>query len=178
MQKRCEVLAGLPGYGPMYVPVSEDGKGYYSEGYVVRFYKSDGSSWVANFEPGGSDFNLVIDYPDKNIIVVIACGLGYIMTPEQEKPLATFGFSIKNAFVFKINKLILVDDLSVSILEDGLMIWQSERISWDGIKGIVIEDTVLSGLSYDPMDEKEEWKPFSVDLETKTITGGSYRLGW
>ena len=52
VQRRYEILDGLPTYGPMYVPVSEDGEPFYSEGFVVRFYKSDGSEWVANFKPG------------------------------------------------------------------------------------------------------------------------------
>src|SRR5690606_39492556 len=43
VQRRYEILDGLPTYGPMYVPVSEDGEPFYSEGFVVRFYKSDRS---------------------------------------------------------------------------------------------------------------------------------------
>ncbi|MFL5742598.1 MAG: hypothetical protein ACJ75B_20410 [Flavisolibacter sp.] len=175
VQRRYEILDGLPPYGPMYIPVSEDGKPFYSEGFVVRFYKSDGSEWVANFKPGWTAFSLAVDYPDINRIVVIAKGQGYIMTPDQELPIATFGVDIKDAIKTAGNRIVLVDDIYMRLLEDNGTVWQSERISWDGIKDVKVQDNILSGLSYDPMDSINEWIPFSIDLDTKETTGGSYR---
>jgi hypothetical protein len=175
LQKRYDILDGLPSYGPMYIPVSEDGEQFYSEGFVVRFYKSDGSEWVANFKPGWTGFSLVVDYPDKNRIVVIAKGQGYIMTPDQQTPIDKFGVDIKEAIKIEDNKIILVDDIHVRLIDDKGIIWQSERISWDGIKDIEVKDNILTGLSYDPMDSINEWIPFSIHLDTKEIVGGSYR---
>jgi hypothetical protein len=175
LQKRYDILEGLPSYGPMYIPVSEDGEQFYSEGVVVRFYKSDGNEWVANFKPGWTDFSLVVDYPDKNRIVVIAKGQGYIMTPDQQTPIDTFGVDIKDAIKTADNKIILVDDIYVRLIDDKGIVWESERISWDGIKDIKLQDNIFTGLSYDPMDSITEWVPFSIDLDTKVITGGSFR---
>jgi len=42
-EKRYEILDSLPTYGPMYVPVSESGDPFYSEGVVVRFFRNDGT---------------------------------------------------------------------------------------------------------------------------------------
>lgn len=175
VQRRYEILDGLPAYGPMYVPVSEDGEPFYSEGFVVRFYKSDGSEWVANFKPGWTGFSLVVDYPEINRIVVIAKGQGYIMTPDQEVPIDTFGVDIRDAIKTADGKIVLVDDIYVRLLDNEGAVWQSERISWDGIKDVKLKDNILTGLSYDPMDSINEWIPFSIDLDTKEITGGSYR---
>lgn len=175
LQKRYDILEGLPAYGPMYIPVSEDGEQFYSEGFVVRFYKSDGSDWVANFKPGWTDCSLVVDYPDKNRIVVIARGQGYIMTPDQQTPIDTFGVTIKDAIKIEDNKIILADDIYIRLIDDKGTIWQSERISWDGIKDLKLQNNILTGLSYDLMDSITEWIPFSINLDTKEITGGSYR---
>src|SRR5436190_13065877 len=131
-QKRYDILDGLPSYGPMYVPVSESGEQFSFEGFVVRFYKSDGSEWVANFRPGWTDCNLVVDYPDSNRIIVVAKGQGYIMTPDKEIPIDTFGVDIKDAIKTEDNKIILVDDIYVRLIDDRGTLWQSERISWDG----------------------------------------------
>src|SRR5690606_22078765 len=128
-QKRYDILDGLPSYGPMCIPVSEDGEQFYSEGFVVRFYKPDGSDWVANFKPGWTDFSLVVDYPDKNCIVVIAKGQGYLMKPDQQTPIDTFGIAIKDAIKTENNKIVLVDDTYVMLIDDKGTIWQSERIS-------------------------------------------------
>lgn len=48
----------------MYIPISEDGIPFYSEGYVVRFYKSDGTSWVANFKIDWTNFSGIYDFPE------------------------------------------------------------------------------------------------------------------
>lgn len=173
-QKRYEVLNGLPSYGPMYITVSVDGEPFHSEGLVVRFYKSDGSEWVANFYPGWTDCNLLLDYPNKDRIIVIAGGQGYLMTPEQHIPIDTFEVA-NEAIKTKDGKIVLVDDIHVWLVDDMGIGWESERISWDGIKDLKLQDHVLTGLSYDPMDSINEWIPFSVDLETKVVTGGSYR---
>jgi hypothetical protein len=174
-QRRYEVLDGLPPYGPMYIPVSEDGEQFYSEGLVIRFFKSDGTDWVANFEPGWTDLSLVVDYPDRNRIVVIAKGQGYIMTPDQEKPIDTFGINIKEAIQTTENNIILISDTDVQLMNSDGTIWQSERISWDGIKDLKFQDNVLTGLSYDPTNSNNAWVPFSIDFATMQITGGSYR---
>ncbi len=175
-QNRYDILPGLPSYGPLYIPVSEDGEQFYSEGFVVRFYKSDGTEWVANFKPGWSDCSLVVYYPESNRLVVIAKGQGYIMTPDQQTPLDTFGVNIKDAIKTEDNKIVFVDDVYVTLIDDKGVVWQSERISWDGIKDLNLKDNILTGLSYDPMDSITEWIPFSINLDSKEITGGSYRL--
>jgi len=174
-QKRYEILEGLPAYGPMYVPVSESGEQFFYEGFVVRFYKSDGKQWVANFRPGWSQCNLVVDYADSNRVIVIAKGQGYLMKPDNEIPIDTFGINIKDAIKTDDNKIVFVDDIYVWLVDDKGELWQSERISWDGIKDLKLKDNILTGLSYDPTDSIIEWIPFSFDLETKEITGGSYR---
>ncbi|MFC7667512.1 hypothetical protein ACFQT0_09025 [Hymenobacter humi] len=174
MQKRYEVLAGLPPYGPMAVSVPqgeyEDG----SEGYVVRFYQPDGSSWVANFAPGLSNFSMVLDYPDTDRTIVIASGEGYVMAVDQEKPLSTFGGAVKSVFATGHGEVALVDDLCVVVVSSTGELWQSERIAWDGIKDVVISGRKLMGWAYDPTDSIREWKSFAIDLDTKEVWGGSY----
>jgi hypothetical protein len=97
------------------------------------------------------------------------------MTTEQQTPIGTFGVDIKEAIKTKDNKIILLSDIYIQLIDANGMVWESERISWDGIKDVKLENNILTGLSYDPMDSMNEWIPFSFDLETKQITGGSYR---
>lgn len=173
-QKRYEILDGLPAYGPMYIPVSENEEEHYSEGFVVRFFKSDGTEWVANFKPGWTDCCLVVDYPHSNRMVVIAYGQGYIMNPEQQKPIDTFGVNIKYAVVTKDNTIVTTDDIYVAIIDDNGVNWQSKRISIDGIKDLMLHENTVTGLACNPMGNSDEWIPFAIDLETKEITGGSW----
>jgi hypothetical protein len=173
--KKFEILDALPTYGPMYVPVTEDGKPYYSEGFVVRFFKSTGDNWVANFKLGFKSFSDVFDFKDSENLVVIAGGLGYVMHPDNEKPIRTFGCSIEKVIRHDEEKLIASDDTQIIEITANGDQWISPRIAWDGIKDIKIENGLLTGLSFDPMDDNNEWVPFSINLTTKQIESGSYR---
>ncbi len=174
IQKQYEILEGLPPYGPMYIPISESGKAFYNEGFVVRFFKKDGSNWVANFKTGWTDFNDVFELSGTNKIVVIANGQGYIMTTEDEKPIATFGLGITQLIKANDNRYIAAEQTDLVVIEHDGSIWRTERISWDGIKDLILENNIVNGLSFDPMNEADEWVKFSVNLDTKEVTGGSY----
>jgi hypothetical protein len=50
--------------------------------------------------------------------------------------------------------------------------WNSERISWDGMRGITITATVLRGEAWAPVSEA--WHPFEVDLLTGKSRGAVY----
>jgi hypothetical protein len=176
-EKRFEILDGLPPYGPMYIPISIDEEPFVSEGYVVKFYKSNGEDWVANFKPGWTDYSNIFDFPEHDSTIVIAGGLGYIMTPENERPKTTFGMSIKNVIQTDGGSLICADDTHILILNNETgEFWESERISWDGIKDLKINNNNLTGQSYDPTNLKMPWSDFSINLDTKVIEGGSFQI--
>jgi hypothetical protein len=173
--KTYEILSSLPPYGPLYIPVTEDGEPFYSEGFVIRFFKSDGTNWVANFKPGWTELNRVFDFQDHKILIVIAGGLGYIMTTENEKPLTTFGLTISEIIQAENGSLVCADGVSVHYLDNVTGdIWESEPISWDGIREIKLVGDLLIGETYDPTNSVKEWSEFSINLKTKEIIGGSY----
>jgi hypothetical protein len=175
-EKQFELLDGLPPYGPMYISVSTDSdEPFFSEGYVLRLFKSDGSNWVANFRPGWTNYYKAFDFPDKKILVVIAGGQGYLMSPDDEKPKFTFGLTITEVLKTANGSLICADNTRIIFLDNSNgQLWVSERISWDGIKDLKFSGDILSGTTYDPTNSIQEWCDFSINLKTKEITGGSY----
>lgn len=173
--KHHEILESLPTYGPMYIPIAENNELYYSEGFVVRFFKSDGTNWVANFKPGWTGFNAVYEFDMEDWVLVIAGGTCYLMDPEEQEPKSIFGVGYESAIKAQDDRLILQDLTDLTIVEINGEHWQTERISWDGIKDLKLEGTLVSGLSFDPMNEKDKWIEFIVDLEKRNVKGGSYR---
>lgn len=173
---RYEILEALPVYGAMYIPITDNGEPYFSQGYAIRFYKSDGTNWVANFKPGWTNLNRVFDFPQHDIIVVIASGIGYVMKTDDVKPIKTFGLGINQIFQTENGSLICEDGLSIQYF-DSIKgdIWFSERISFDGFKDLVLKGDVISGLSVDPTNSNLDWNTFSLNVKTKVIIGGSYR---
>lgn len=172
---RFEILKSLPTYGPMYIPVTEDNRPYYSEGVPVKFYTHDETTWVANFEPGWTALTEILELEDSPNLIVIARGLCYLMNPESTiTPLAVFGTDYECLLEATKGRFVLQSSTCLTIIEPTGAFWHSERISWDGIKELKIEGVVVTGISYDPMHDSDEWVPFSFDIETKELTGGSY----
>ncbi|MEI1279632.1 hypothetical protein V6Z05_14985 [Leptospira venezuelensis] len=172
--KRYEILESLPVYGPMYIPITEDGQLFYSEGFPVRFYNSDGTDWVANFKPGWTKLKRVIEFEMIQELLIIACGTCYLMDPNHSKAISVFGGSFSDIFEASNNRLVLQDELKLTIIEPNGTHWDTERISWDDLKDLRVENNVVTGLSYDPIDDAGEWVLFAYDLDTQTLTGGSY----
>ena len=172
--RKFEILDALPATGPAYIPVSDDGRSYSGQGFVVRFFSSGGESWVANFKPGLTEFNDVFDFESSDKVAVIAGGALYVMNPDEHKPEQTYGASFRSAIRLANQNVLLMDDTQITEVKPSGALWGSPRISWDGFKAIVVEHDKLTGLSFDPMDAAHEWVPFSIDLSTKEVEGGSY----
>lgn len=171
-RKHYELLDGLPPYGPMYIPVSEHGDPFYSEGVVVRFYRADGTDWVANFEPGWTSLRAVFDFPDTDYVLVIARGRCYLMDPEQVLPRAVFGVDCKYALKAADGRLVLATPVCLIIVETDGSRWSTPRISWDGLEDLRIDGCMVSGLAYDPTPESDEWMPFCYDIDRREVVGG------
>ena len=160
----------------MYIPVTGDGKPYYSEGLPVRFYKTDGTAWVANFQLGSAKLmKRVIEFEKTSHVIVIAGGLCYRMNPDETKPFDVFGHDYCDIFKTNSERYVLQGMTDFAIIEPDGTHWITERISWDGFAEVKVENNVVTGVAYDPMHTQDEWVKFSYDLDTRTLTGGSYR---
>lgn len=174
-KKQFEILPSLPTYGPMYIPVSETGKPFYSEGFPVRFYRRDGTEWVANFEPGWTDLKQVIQLDNTDLLLVIACGTCYLMDPDDTKPVAVFGVGYSHILQANASRYVLHDETHLTVIAADGTHWRTERISWDGLADVRIEKNVVSGLAFSPTSTSDEWVAFSYDLDTGSLVGGGFR---
>lgn len=173
-KKRYEILNALPTYGPMYVSVTDNGEPFYSEGLPVRFYKTDGTEWIANFQLGWTDLKEIIELEKTQNLLIVACGTCYLMNPNNTNPIEVFGVGYSDIFKASNNRLVLLDQTDLSIIEPDGTHWNTERISWDGLTEIKVKNNLVTGLAFKPMHDADEWVEFEYDLDTKTLTGGSY----
>lgn len=167
-----EKLPGLPPYGPEAMPFSATGQGTHREGLVVRFTADDGSSWSGNFQPGIGQFEAILRHPDSRRVVVVARGQAYVVDPNNSSKWECFGGSIETVLrIRELNALVFGNGLWFELVGAYGTIWQSRRISWDGMRDVSIQGLTLTGKSwfYDGT-----WSDFTVDLVEGTVTGGSY----
>ena len=174
MEPKYKILKHLPSEGPMYIPISDNNKKFFSEGFVIKFYKSDGTEWVANFQCGLTECRYVYEFEEFNRIVVFADGSGYLINPDTQKPIKCFGAFTNQVIPFRKKQLILVDSCGVMLMDHTGVIWKSPRLSWDGIEDLKLNGCILSGKSFNPFHEGNEWSDFEINLDSKIITGGSY----
>jgi len=169
-----EILDGLPAYGPPAHAFSATGLGKHREGLVVRVHASSGA-WVGNFQRGLSSCDDVLEHPNGQQVIVIAGGTAYVIDPEERQLVGHFGGQIQDVFPLSGQSILLLGNglWFEALGGDGLR-WRSRRISWDGIRHVVLDGNLLCGEAYAPEGPEGAWYPFQLDVLTGTVTGGSY----
>jgi len=169
-----EILDGLPAYGPPADGFSATGLGKHREGLVVRLHAS-GGAWVGNFQRGLTGYDHVFEHPDGRHVLVVAGGTAYVVDPEQRKLIGHFGGQIEHIFPLSGEAILLIGNgLWFEALSGKGLKWRSRRISWDGLRRVVLDGKQLRGEAYAPEGPDGAWYPFELDVETGTVTGGSY----
>jgi hypothetical protein len=166
-------LPGLPGEGPAPLQFTATGQGSHREGFVIEFHPPSRQPWVGNFQPGLAGFSTVVLHPDGRSVVVISGGQAYQIDPESQSIISQFGGGIAGCMVIPTRSmLVMSDDIRLWALQPAGIAWQTERISWDGIRSLTVSGSDIAGEAYDPMTDS--WTPFSVSLDSGRVTGGSY----
>ncbi len=174
------VLPGLPPYGPMYIPFTATGQGGFSEGFVVEFQPPTGAPWVGNFGKGGSSYSAALLHPNGTWVVVISRGQGYIVDPATKSLVKQFGGDFMGALVLPEQRLLILEGFcNLSALGPEGLLWETRRLSWDGLRSLHLQGDKLLG---EALDLDDSWVAFEVDLKSGKLTGGSYdkpsNAGW
>ena len=169
---KWELLAGLPPYGPPAIGFSATGQGKHREDSPL-LSTGGAETWVGNFQPGFSSLHEAVEHPNGVEIVVVAGGTAYVVSPTSKMCIQTFGGQIEWTKAVPEHRLVLFASLTdvIAIGVDGVR-WRSRRISWDGLRELVVSNAELTGEAYSPLDDR--WHPFGMDVVTGEATGGSY----
>ncbi len=171
-EKRFELLPGLPHSKESILCFG--GQPAYAEGFIIRFFKKDGDSWIGNFRSNGTKLNNVYETDQPDSLLVFAEGTAYLLNPETTEALEIIGDGFDQCLKTLNGTMILSDGRKLTVLDTRGERWESERIAWDEIKDLRADGVIVHGLAYDAMDTQKEWKPFSLNLDTKELKGGSY----
>jgi hypothetical protein len=166
-----KVLAGLPGDGPSPIPFPASGRGRHREGYVVQFPLGSGDSWIGNFQLGTTKFTGCFEHPDQIHVVVVSGGEVYIVNPASRSA-QELGGTVKSVLsVGDAEGLLLEEGLWLTYLNESGLKWRTRRLSWDGIRNLLVQDGVATGQAwrYD-----NTWHDFKVALESGATEGGAY----
>lgn len=169
-----EVMPGLPPYGPPARPFPPASTAVFSEGVVVRFFRADGTHWTGNFGRGFTRYNDVQMHPDGRRVIVVSCGDGYLIDPEDETHFETLPGSLEALIWTPDRETLILNDqgLRLAVLSADGSSRYTRRFSWDGLAEITTDGESVRGLAFEPF--QETWQPFSVALDTLEVDGGTY----
>lgn len=168
-EKSYEILNGLPPYGPMWFPIGNPK--LTTEGFVVRFYRDDGSSWVGNFDLGHGSLDFVEKLSFDNLLLVISQGAAYLINPNYEKEVKSLGFDFNKIITDESNRVILVGSTDITIIELTGDLWTSDSISYDGIEVERVENDIIHGKVFSMEDTEID---FTLNLNSKKLNGGHF----
>ncbi len=116
----------------------------------------------------------VLPHPNKHEIVVVAGGTAYIVDPDTQKVIQSFGGDLHfAAHILALGAVIVGNGLWFECVPAQGAGWRTRRISWEGMRSVrLADDTYLRGEAYSSLDDG--WHPFTVNLVNGEVQGGSY----
>ncbi len=160
---RYEILTHLPPYGPAYVAVPANSEAEYSEGFAVRFYKEDGSDWVANFKNGWGRLSTVIEMPGH--LLVVAHGMCYVMGFNSTKPENRFGGCYDSYLQLHNNHVLLYGNYQIVVVNPDIT-YDEIPLYFEEIKNVTSEGSIIKGSTCDYTDV---WVAFEYNFDTRKL---------
>lgn len=139
----------------------------------ILFRPFDGEDWVCVFGRGINDHNAVVFHPCGEAFVV-AGGRGYVIDTQSRTLLHK---TDRSHFVDVVADLepgafVVADDLRLYGYGNDGRRWLTPRISWDGIRNLVLEGHLVKGEAWG-LDDK--WYGFTLDPSSGQVTNATYR---
>jgi len=168
----AEILSGLPPYGERAIPFPAEGVSAHREGLVVRIGEGE-AAWVGNFQPGLSRLNAVEILPNKQDVLVVSGGAGYVIDPGRRSLVREVGAAIIGIIRYPPANLLILNHQGIAFEAIGPegSVWKTHRISWDGFRNVRVVAEQILGEAWRPF--APEWIEFSVDIQTGRVRGGA-----
>ena len=175
--KAAPMIAPAKAYvWPMSIVGEEDALARGAVPVMVR--PAAGGSYLLTCALGFKDPTMprgVFGCPDPEWICVVAGGYAYLadVREPEEVTLLRMKPVVQVVPVVEANLLLFVGFQSVLAWGLGGKVWETGRLSWEGVRVTGVEDGMLRGLGWDLMKDAEV--EFRVDLQTGEHMGGGWR---
>lgn len=170
---QCEILPGLPGSGSVPLQFHREGQRTHSEGLVIRVTPNHAKPWMGNFQYGDEKLSEVYASPSEETVCVVAQGQGYLVPVNHPAEYEVVrAYPIKNVFAIPDRRLIVFADFTkLTAYGPKGIAWETQQLSWDGLKITRVTSEAIQGLAWDSPHQKEV--EFLIDTKTGRHQGGS-----
>jgi hypothetical protein len=149
----------------------KDWGGY--DGILVSVAPTGESAWLGQFAFGTFRPGVcaVFTLPEPEHIAVVARGPGYVVhtrNPNQWEEVEAQ--PIRQVRVLRHERLVLFADWTrITAYGDTGLAWISERLCWDDLSMVTVEQQTLVGTGSDPTDPTHLAKQFRLDVRTGRV---------
>jgi len=144
----------------------------------VLFQPLDDEDWVGVFGNGDYGKSAAASLSSIERAFVLAGGAGYLVNTAERRLQHTSTVERLQDVTHAESQqaFVVADELYVYLIDDSGTRWTTGRISWDGIRNLRVQGTLVRGEAWSPWDNYEggAWLPFSLDLRTREVTGATY----
>ena len=143
---------------------------------MVEFRNSAEDRWVGNFACGYGTLDVVLTELGDDNVIVVASGAAYIVSAHSRQLVRELGGAICFSIWFQneLGAMIITNGLWFEAFDATHTLWQSRRISWDGMRNLETLGLILKGEACLPSVAADQWVPFEINLENGEVLGGSY----
>jgi hypothetical protein len=137
-------------------------------------------AWVGVFghsKSGISRHEAVAVLQTPPVAYVVAAGKDYLIDHETRDLRLVYDDSTAEGVIAvpSLSRFVVWDSVKMQAVgADGDSLWLSHRISWDGIRDVRLEGSVVVG---EAASLEDQWKGFRLEPENGNFTGGSYVSG-
>jgi hypothetical protein len=170
-------MGGLIALNQHYFPEKfEEGEADYFR-LVVR--PEGASEWTGVFYAGYEPGNVVSGVfatADPEQLCVLSRGRAYLVKVSHPREFRVVQECLPVVWAARFEDLLLLADFThvVAVGREGL-VWESSRLTWDGLTDLELQGAMLKGKGWDAIQDKEH--PFELDLRTGKHTGGAWHQG-
>lgn len=138
----------------------------------IKFEPEDGLPWIGIFGKGEGVHNAVAC--SEFVAVAIAGGKAYYVRLDTKSLVYTTDAAMFCDVIATDDSetFVAINHTSIHLLSTAGHVWQSSRISWDGMRNASAQGAKVAGEAWSPLDNT--WMPFAVDLKSRQVRGGSY----
>lgn len=122
---------------------------------------------------GRTEYSAVLPYPGPGLVLVVTRGRARVVDRDRDEVREVLADDCEGAWHLpELGLVLLSNGLWFEAFGEGGLAWRTIRLSWGGIRDVVIDGTQLTGEGWNTIDET--WQPFRVDLERGLADGGGY----
>lgn len=135
-------------------------------GLTGEVYQENGASWQAQFKPGNSKFSDVYQHPNREKLMVISGGQGYVIEPETQQTTETFGGEITHVIeIIGAHQILFKSGHQFIVYNPQGLLWKQIIPMLHEVRQLGSENrSILTGERRPTADA--DWQPFWMSTDT------------